>query len=470
MITVHNTDLMNAPFQGLEEIQQVYFIGIGGIGMSAVARFFHSKGIKVSGYDKTATVLTKDLEAEGITIHYEDNPDQVPDADLVIYTPAIPADMQELQYCREKGMKVIKRSDVLQRITKSSFNICIAGTHGKTTITTMTAHLLRDSGFGCNAFLGGVSANYQTNFWSHERNVCVVEADEYDRSFLKLTPSVAVITSMDADHLDIYGDARAVEQAFIDFAGKLLPGGWLIARQGLKHEAALKKQNYLSYGSAHSGAQAYAANVVMREGGYDFDVVIGDRQIKNLRLNMGGGHNVENMTAAIAVAVLLGIADEAIKKAVSSFKGVKRRFEYIVRQNDVVYVDDYAHHPEELKALTTGAFDLFSGHRNRLIFQPHLFSRTRDFAAEFAAVLDTADEVWLLPVYPARERPIPGVSSEMLQERMKNTKVKVMQKEQVLKTLEAEKKSGSLPGLLITAGAGDIDTLVQPIREILIKK
>ena len=296
----------------------------------------------------------------------------------------------------------------------------------------------------------------------------MVEADEYDRRFLKLSPAIAVITSMDADHLDIYGDGQAVEQAFVDFASRLIPGGWLIAKHGLTRSNELKKENYLSYGDESSGAEVRPVNIRMSEGGYDFDVVMGDRRIDGIRLNMGGQHNVENMTAAIAVAVLLGIEDDRIREAVRSFKGVKRRFEYIVQQEEVVYIDDYAHHPEELRALTRGAFSLFQGRKNRLIFQPHLFSRTRDFADEFAAVLDTADEVWLLPVYPAREKPMPGVASEMLLQRMNHSGAKVMTKEEVLTQLKAEKEKNELPGLIITAGAGDIDTLVEPIKNIVV--
>lgn len=449
----------------------VYFIGIGGIGMSALARFFAAQGIRVSGYDKTPTPLTTELEGIGIPVHYEDRPDLAPrDADLVVYTPAIPADHQELVYYRNHDYKVVKRSDVLQLITESSFNICIAGTHGKTTITTMTAHLLRDSGFGCNAFLGGISVNYGTNFWSSERNVCVVEADEYDRSFLKLSPDIAVITAMDPDHLDIYGTPEAVEQAFIDFSARVRPGGLLIRQWALKRGNALKAPQELTYSLQNSNASIYATNLQVKEGSYHFDVVIEGRVIKNLVLNMGGLHNVENALAAIGVASSLEIDDDRIRKGVSSFKGVKRRFEYILRNRHLVYIDDYAHHPEELKALINGARSLFGQRQCTIIFQPHLYTRTKDLADEFAAALDLADETILLPIYPARELPIPGVTSTMVTERMKTGAPVVKTRQELLKWVEEEygrRTSENGERILITAGAGDVDTLVTPIKNIL---
>jgi UDP-N-acetylmuramate--alanine ligase len=458
----------------------IYFIGIGGIGMSAIARFFNTGGVKVSGYDKTETSLTKELTASGIAIHYEEDVDLIPKmVNLVIYTPAVPVEHKELVYYRENGFKVVKRSDVLQIISESSFNICIAGTHGKTTITTMIAHLLRDSGFGCNAFLGGIAANYGTNFWSSERNVCVIEADEYDRSFLKLNPDVAIITAMDADHLDIYGTAEAMEQAFIDFSKKVKPGGVVIGKFGLKRTKELKSQNYLSYSLQNESADVYAANIKMKNGGYEFDVVMKDNRIDNVRLNMGGMHNVENVIAAIAAVSSLEIENEKIKAAVESFKGVKRRFEYIlppvvktVKEEWVmpVFIDDYAHHPEELRALITGAKSLFKQRKCTVIFQPHLYSRTKDLADGFAEVLDLADEVILLPIYPARELPVEGVSSEMILLKMKIDDRSVMSKDALLEWVKEEygptvnKEFGEV---LITAGAGDIDMLVEPIKEIL---
>ncbi|MFC0771901.1 UDP-N-acetylmuramate--L-alanine ligase [Terrimonas alba] len=462
---------MNTPFLGGDNIREVYFIGIGGIGMSALARFFQSKGISVSGYDKTPTTLTKELEASGITIHYEENIDKIPKgAQLVVYTPAVPKDHKELLFYQQQGSKVVKRSDVLQMISESSFNICIAGTHGKTTITTMVAHLLRDSGFGCNAFLGGISVNYGTNFWSDPKNVCVIEADEYDRSFLKLSPDIAIISAMDADHLDIYGTAESVEQAFIDFSKRVKPGGLLIRQFGLKRGKELGGDRQLIYSLQNDAADVYVANVRMMNGSYEFDVMMKDRMLENVVLNMGGMHNVENVIAAITAASSLGIENEKIKAAVASFRGVKRRFEYIIKTNELVYVDDYAHHPEELRALINGAKTLFKGKKVTIIFQPHLYTRTRDFADGFAEVLGMADEVILLPIYPARELPIEGITSELLLEKMKGTNKSVKTKEETINWIEndfTKRRDKEFGNLLITAGAGDIDTLVEKIRASL---
>ena len=455
----------------IEKIKNVYFIGIGGIGMSALARFFNSKGIKVSGYDRTETTLTKQLEAEGISVHYAENMDLISkNADLVVYTPAVPENHQELLFYRQNGYTIMKRSDVLQMITKSSFNICIAGTHGKTTITTMIAHLLRDSGYGCNAFLGGVSVNYGTNFWSSDKNVCVIEADEYDRSFLKLSPDVAVVSAMDPDHLDIYGNAEAMEQAFIDFSTKLRPGGLLVSKFGLKRARDLKAGNHLSYSLQNESADAYAENITMKNGNYKFDVIVKANKIESLVLHMGGMHNVENAVAAITVASSLEIETDKIKAAVQSFKGVKRRFEYIIKNERIVFIDDYAHHPEELRALIHGAKTLFREKKCTIVFQPHLYTRTRDLASGFAEVLDMADEIILLPIYPARELPIEGVGSEMILKKMKNENKLVMTKEELMSWIgnkylkNINKEFGEV---LVTAGAGDIDMMVEPIQEIL---
>ena len=444
----------------------IYFIGIGGIGMSALARYFHSKGARVSGYDKTASSLTKELEQTGMQIHYEENVDLIPkDAELVVYTPAVPKEHKELVFYQQHGYKVVKRSDVLQMVTESSFNICIAGTHGKTTITTMVAHLLRHTGYGCNAFLGGISVNYGTNFWSSERNASVVEADEYDRSFLKLSPDVAIITAMDPDHLDIYGTAEEMEKAFIYFSGNIKEGGLLISKFGLKRAKDLKGTRHLTYSVQNKSADAHAENIKMINGSYEFDVVIKEKKIKKVRLNIGGMHNVENAVAAITVASSLNIDEEKIKAAVADFKGVKRRFEYIIKTDELVFIDDYAHHPEELRALISGAKSLFSGKRCTIIFQPHLYTRTRDLADGFAEVLDMADEVILLPIYPARELPIAGVSSEMILDKMKSKNKRVLNKEELTDWIKKDfNKTGKV---LVTAGAGDIDLLIEPIKEIL---
>ncbi len=460
-------------------ISRVYCIGIGGIGMSALARYFLSKNVIVSGYDKTQTPLCQQMESEGILIHYEDNVELLDkNAELVIYTPAIPKDHQEFNYYKEYKYEIAKRSDVLQQITKSSFNICIAGTHGKTTISTMAAHILRHSGFGCNAFLGGISVNYDTNFWSSDNNVSVIEADEYDRSFLKLSPDIALISAMDADHLDIYGTLENMQEAFVEFANQLKPGGLLLTKYGL-HRKEFTADNHIRYSLQNNVADAFASNITMHDGSYEFDVMTKTWMLDNVKLNMGGMHNVENAVGAIVIAHYLKIDPVKIKTAVEAFKGVKRRFEYIIspteavkEKNNVVFIDDYAHHPEELNALIKSAKSLFSNRKCTVIFQPHLFSRTRDFAKEFAVSLDMADEILLLPIYPARELPIEGVSSELILEKMKNENVRVINVEKLLNYLSGHYlqsvKESIDEQLLITAGAGNIDQLIQPIKKILL--
>jgi UDP-N-acetylmuramate--alanine ligase len=459
----------------LDNIQKIYFIGIGGIGMSALARYFAFHGKQVGGYDRTETPLTRQLVSEGIGVMYQDDVEAMPkDAELVVYTPAIPDTQLQLDYYRKNNYLLAKRSEVLGAITESSFNICVAGTHGKTTISTMIAHILRDSGYGCNAFLGGIAANYNSNFWSNERNTCVVEADEYDRSFLKLSPDIAVITAMDADHLDIYGTESAMQDAFVDFSNKIKPGGSLLVKKGLARDEEFITKNISRYNINDTTVDVYAHNVKMRNGYYMFDVMINGQVMDDVALNMGGLHNVENASVAIAVAKKLGIEDEAIKNAVGDFEGVKRRFEYIVKKKNLVYIDDYAHHPEELSALISSAKALFNGLKCTVVFQPHLFTRTRDLAAEFAKSLDLADEVLLLPIYPARELPIEGVTSEIIKGKLK-TKARILSKEELLNEFRGIAISSSeegvgksiTEGLFITAGAGDIDTLVDPIKKIL---
>jgi UDP-N-acetylmuramate--alanine ligase len=457
----------------IKNIRKIYFIGIGGIGMSALARYFRYHGCQVSGYDRMETALTNVLTKEGIEIHFQEDVALIPkDAELVVYTPAVPKDHKELSFYQKHGYTILKRSDVLGEITKSSFNICVAGTHGKTTIATMVAHILRSSGYGCNAFLGGISVNYNTNFWSSDRNVCVVEADEYDRSFLKLNPDIAVITAMDADHLDIYGTQEAMQQAFVEFAGKVKEGGLLLSKIGLEKEKEFIVPNHKTYSLNNTSANAYVKNIQLINGKYQFNVMMENWQLPDVLLNMGGMHNVENAAAAIAVSHYLGIGDGEIKEAMASFKGVKRRFEYIMsafpveeKRNREVFIDDYAHHPEELKALIQGAKGLFPSKKCTVIFQPHLFSRTKDLADGFAASLDFADAVILLPIYPAREMPIAGVSSDMIVDRMKISDKRVMTKEELMDWIKIQR-----PELLITAGAGDIDALVMPIKEILEKR
>ncbi len=447
----------------LDDIKNIYFIGIGGIGMSALARYFHARGAGVSGYDRTPTPLTRELEQSGIHIHYTEDLSLAPkEVDVVVYTPAIPAAHAELVFYREQGYTVVKRSDILQWITEGSFNICVGGTHGKTTVTSMIAHLLRHTGYGCNAFLGGIAANYNTNFWSSERNVVVVEADEYDRSFLKLVPDIAVVTAIDPDHLDIYGTPEEVENAFIQFAGKVKDGGCLITRKGLSREPDLHAAHTIRYARDVDGADVRVRDLAVIDGSYHFSVTGKGWELNDLVLHMGGLHNVENVLAAISVAKYLDINDDLIRAAVADFKGVRRRFEYALKTLEYVLIDDYAHHPEELKALITGVRSIYPNKRLTLVFQPHLFSRTNDLANDFASSLDLADEVILLPIYPARELPMPGVTSELLLNKMELSDRYLMEKQEMLNWMEEHR-----PALVVMAGAGDIDALVQSVKKIL---
>lgn len=449
----------------LTNIKRIYFIGIGGIGMSALARYFNTQGVVVAGYDKTPTALTADLEKEGIAIHFEDDINKIDkEATVIVYTPAIPAEHTELNYYRDNGYLVVKRSDVLNWITENAFTIAIAGTHGKTTTTSMTAHILRHSGYGCNAFLGGIASNYNTNFWSHEKNVVVVEADEYDRSFLKLAPNVAVVTAVDPDHLDIYGTAEEVLKAFGQFTDKIKDGGTLIQKMGTEFSVHSSNKSVFSYGYNKDNASYHTQNLVVVDGSYHFDIVHPGGVLKEVILNMGGLHNVENATAAIAIALSLGIEEQKIKDAVAAFKGVKRRFEYKVKTEHKVVIDDYAHHPEELSALISGVRSLYPNEKMVLIFQPHLYSRTQDQAAGFMEVLDKADEVILLPIYPARELPIEGVTSDMLLDGMKLTHKKVMSKEAMLEWAKTTPQK-----LIVMAGAGDIDVCINQIQDLYTK-
>ncbi|MEY3541353.1 MAG: hypothetical protein RLZZ204_165 [Bacteroidota bacterium] len=447
----------------IQNIKKVYFLGIGGIGMSAIARYFNSKGIVVAGYDKTPTVLTDQLQQEGIFVHFNDEVSEFPlDADIVVYTPAIPATNSILTWCRNNDVQLLKRSDMLQIISKDTYNICIAGTHGKTTTSSMVAHVLRDSGYGCNAFLGGIASNYATNFWSHPNDVAVIEADEYDRSFLKLYPNIISISAMDPDHLDIYHTASEMEDAFVHFTTNLKKEGLLLSKKGIQREASLKGDTHYTYHLTDTTADIYTTALAMQEGGYLYNVNGPGWTIEEVNLKMGGMHNVENSLVAIAIAKHLGIPEELIKKAISNFLGVKRRFEYVLHTDEHVFIDDYAHHPEELRVLINGAKAMFPQRKFIVVFQPHLFTRTRDLADDFAAMLELADETILLPIYPARELPIAGITSEWLASKM-NGKVQVMSKDELL---EYVKKNP--PAMLITAGAGDIDKMVEPLKNCLL--
>lgn len=465
---------ISAPPTGGVGVLTVYFIGVGGIGMSALARYFKSRGAVVTGYDKAITPLIRELEAEGIDVHFEENVDMIPkDVDVVVYTPAIPAGHKELLYYKENNYTVVKRSDVLQWITESSYGICVGGTHGKTTVTTMIAHMLRDSGYGCNAFLGGISANYKTNFWSSNNNVDVIEADEYDRSFLKLFPDVAVITAMDADHLDIYGTVGELEEAFIAFSKKIKENGCLISKCGMRRSKDLTAPTHYTYAYDNEAADVYAANIEVVNGSYKYNVVCKDWRLDDVELHMGGLHNIENSLAAITVCKYLKIDDDKIKKALKNFKGVRRRFEYVLGgpnpsplergRGEVVLIDDYAHHPAEIKALLSSIKSLYDDELT-VIFQPHLYSRTNDFADEFAHNLDMADQVILLPIYPAREVPVEGVTSQLILDKMQLPQKQILDKNAMLDWVKLYK-----PKLLVMCGAGDIDALVQQVKEILMQ-
>ena len=446
----------------LGKINRVFFVGIGGIGMSALARYFAKRGQVVCGYDKTRTKLTEALEQEGILITYLDESSALPCAfldhhedTLIVYTPAIPKDSKILNHFRDKGFSLKKRSEVLGIISKGMFCIGIAGTHGKTTTSSIVAHILKDTGYDCTAFLGGITSNYNSNVLFGKNNVVVVEADEYDRSFLTLHPDIAVVTSMDADHLDIYGDKSHLEESFRLYAGQLKENGTLYAHEGLPLDHSV------SY-AASATANARAENIRVEGAKFVFDYKDDTAEINDISLMLPGKHNVENTTVAIAIALKLGIAAEKVKQAVANFKGVKRRFEYIVNNGSQIYIDDYAHHPEELSACFHAVRQLYPDKKLTVIFQPHLFTRTRDFADEFAKVLSTADELLLLEIYPARELPLQGINSTFLLDKITLENKKVCGKDFVVQYVKDAK-----PELILTVGAGDIDTIIDPLKNIL---
>lgn len=448
----------------LDKIHSAYFIGIGGIGMSALARYFNSRGVRIAGYDRTETKLTKTLVAEGMEIHYEDDVNQIPkQIDLVVYTPAIPASHKELSYLQAENFPVYKRSAVLGMISKDKRSIAIAGTHGKTTTSSITGHVLRSAGLDCTAFLGGIAANFQSNFVDGKSDWVLAEADEFDRSFLQLFPDIAVILSMDPDHLDIYGNPEAMNDSYRAFAGQIKKDGLLIYHAKLEEKLkSLEVEKSLSYG--FESGDVRATNLKVKEGCFQFDIQTSDKNIKGIKFPFPGKHNVENAVAAAAVALELNLEPEAIKKALESFKGIKRRFEFVIRNEEQVFIDDYAHHPEELKAAISAAKMLYENKKITGIFQPHLFSRTKDFADGFASALDELDELWLLDIYPAREEPIEGVNSGMILKLMKNKNAKLIQKEELINELKNNKIE-----VLMTLGAGDIDKLVLPIKSELLK-
>lgn len=483
----------------LNKIHIVYFLGIGGIGMSALARYFNAMGKSVGGYDKTPTKLTADLIEEGIDIHFEDDINFVKSKSdsyriqnakseiLIVYTPAIPADHKELNYFKANNFNIKKRAEVLGMITEASYTIGVAGTHGKTTTSSLIAHILKTAGLDPSAFLGGITQNYNSNLLlsnnlgnldlqptvapsavpgtdsavpSQISNLTVVEADEYDRSFLFLHPEIAVITSVDADHLDIYGDKRYMEESYSLFASQVKSK--LILKSSIVNNIASGKLA-LTYSVSDTTADYYAQNITIENAEYRYEVVTPTGVFKNMTLGLPGLHNVENSIAAIAVACMVKISEPVIRESLKTFRGVKRRFDYQIKTEKLVFIDDYAHHPEELKACINSAKEMYPGKKITGIFQPHLFTRTRDFADEFAKSLDLLDECILMEIYPAREVPIEGVNSKMLLEKMKSTNKSICQKNELLEEISKRKLD-----VLLTLGAGDIDTFVEPLRNELI--
>jgi len=453
--------------KGLTNIQAVYLIGIGGIGMSGLARYFAAQGKVVGGYDRTSTDLTKELEAAGISVHFQDDVNAITasfknaDNTLIIYTPAVPSNHSELNYFRSNGFEVLKRSQVLGELSKAYNTVAVAGTHGKTTTSSIIAHLLKSSSKDCNAFLGGIASNYNTNLLtSTSSNLMVVEADEFDRSFLTLSPDIAIVTSVDADHLDIYGSADEMLNSFQDFTERITEDGTLIYRWGLPFSNT-KRKNF-TY-SINEKSDYYTSNLTIENGKYKFSAHSPSGSIENLTFGMPGLHNVENAIAAFAAVDQLGLSEAEIRNGFATYKGVKRRFEVHINTDELVYIDDYAHHPTEISACVNSVRELFPGRKVKGIFQPHLFSRTKDHMNEFAQTLSTLDEVTLLDIYPAREEPIDGITSSALLEKITAQKKNLETKSAALDSITR----GSVD-VLLTMGAGDIDQLVSPIKAKLL--
>ncbi len=457
-------------------IKQIYFLGIGGIGMSALARYFKAIGKSVSGYDKTPTKLTDELIAEGIDVHFDDSIRLIPasikqlpyaiENILIVYTPAIPKEHKEFIYFKENGFVIQKRSEVLGIITENSNTIAVAGTHGKTTTSSLIAHIFKTANLDPSAFLGGITQNYNTNLLLSltmtTNNLVVVEADEYDRSFLTLHPEIGVITSVDADHLDIYGDEKYMHESYSLFASQVKSK--LILKMSIVSNINSGKKA-ITYSVSDDRADYFAQNIRIENGQYHYEIVTPTNIFTNITLGLPGLHNVENSIAAIAVACEMKISEQDIREALKTFGGVKRRFDYQIKTDSLVYIDDYAHHPEELKAAINSAKEMYPNKKITGIFQPHLFSRTRDFADEFARSLDLLDECILMEIYPARELPIEGVTSAMLLDKMKSTDKSISQKENLLEDISKKKLE-----VLMTLGAGDIDMFVEPIKNLLLQK
>ncbi len=459
----------------IEQYDNVYFLGIGGIGMSALARWFMKKGLKVSGYDRTSTTLTAELEKEGMVVHFDDRVELISkevvnqkEKTLVVFTPAIPKDHKEYNYLKDNGYTILKRSEVLGLITKGYKTIGVAGTHGKTTTSSMVAHILHVAGKNMVGFLGGITTNYASNLVMqgeiNEKTIVVVEADEFDRSFLRLFPEIAIITSADADHLDIYGNHESLIASFKDYINQINKGGSLIIHESIVELLASQADHVTKNIYSMSRGQFFAESITAKGGFFEFDL-LGLGKTEHVRLGVPGFHNIENAIAASVAASLCGVNTATIKKALESFTGVKRRFEFVVKGKKVVYVDDYAHHPTEIEAFLKSMKSLYPNRKLTVIFQPHLFTRTRDFAEGFSKSLSIADELLLMDIYPARELPIPGVTSDMLFDDI-TSKVKMRcNKNDLMQKLE-----GLDIDVIATIGAGDIDTFVEPIKNMVSKK
>ncbi len=450
-----------------KNIKRVYFLGIGGIGMSALARYFKATGKDVAGFDRLQTRLTRELINSGINIHFKDDIELIPatylkkEDTLVIITPAIPADHKELSFFRKNNFKLFKRSEILGSIAAQKYNIAVSGTHGKTTVSTMIAHILNQSQSGCSAFLGGISKNFNSNLIYNEKSDYIItEADEFDRSFLRLYPHFTVITAIDADHLDIYGSKDELIRAFNQFANQTRKGGKILVKKGLKLDLKYDYDNY-TY-TLTDKADFHARNITLNKGTYSFDVVAPTAIMKNMSLNHPGIVNVENAVAATAVSHLIGIDQETIINALKTFNGITRRFDFVIKTKELVYIDDYAHHPRELTAVIDSVKKLYPGKKVTGIFQPHLYSRTRDFADEFAESLNMLDDLILLDIYPARELPIKNVTSKIIYDKVRLPDKKLCSKNDLLDVLKNRKLE-----VLLTLGAGDIDQYVEPIKNMI---
>ncbi|MDC0204716.1 UDP-N-acetylmuramate--L-alanine ligase [Flavobacteriales bacterium] len=463
----------------LDLYKHIYFVGIGGIGMSALARYFNAKGMNVCGYDKVESDLCKELESEGISIHYRagtDNiPSQIKDADsdemLIVYTPAVSLDNKELQFLQEKGCKLYKRAEVLGMISHQLFTIAVAGTHGKTTTSTILAHILQNSGKDSTAFLGGISKNYNSNLLlAKKEKILIVEADEYDRSFLQLKPDVAIITSVDTDHMDVYKTKEDLHKAFIQFSSQIKQKGVLLVEESVDIDFPIPEKGEMLTYSATSKTDYYAENIRVKNGKTIFDLfslnvpsgMLNKLNQTDIELILPGKHNISNAVAAACVCYYLGISAEDISEGIATFNGINRRFEVLINNDDLAFVDDYAHHPKEVSSTINAAKQLFPNRTITVVFQPHLYSRTQDFVAEFAISLSLADQLILLDIYPAREKPISGVNSQMLLDLCTNPKKETCSKQELLNILKGEDLD-----VLLTLGAGDIGALAQPIKYML---